>query len=318
MKTDKKYRNILIIGLIVITVAGIFLATRCRHEWEEATCTHPKECILCGKTEGEILPHTWKEATCTTPKTCRICGKTEGELMPHKWQKATCAHPKQCRVCKLSEGEPLPHTWEEANCTTPKNCTVCGKVEGEPLGHDYIPATCITPEQCTRCGKKNGLKTKGSDNHSLDARGTCTLCGNNYGLRLSEDNYKKYFNIYFQNAHSIEGKMHLSDDREYDVYLIVEAKSPSLGSNQTVSFDNLTLNADFTVIRSGRFSSGNTYHVSMGLGEAKEGKKLGKKISLEPGDYYHFYEDVDFELKPSFTGYGIVKTGDKLTRVEYN
>ena len=29
--------------------------------------------------------HTWEDATCTTPKTCSKCGKTEGEPLGHKW-----------------------------------------------------------------------------------------------------------------------------------------------------------------------------------------------------------------------------------------
>ena len=41
-----------------------------KHTWEEATCTEPKTCSVCGKTEGEALGHSMDAAT----STCTICG----------------------------------------------------------------------------------------------------------------------------------------------------------------------------------------------------------------------------------------------------
>ena len=29
--------------------------------------------------------HVWTEATCTEPKTCAECGKTEGDPLGHAW-----------------------------------------------------------------------------------------------------------------------------------------------------------------------------------------------------------------------------------------
>ena len=48
------------------------------HQWQEASCAAPKHCLLCGETEGEMLPHTWLDATCDTPKTCAVCGVSQG------------------------------------------------------------------------------------------------------------------------------------------------------------------------------------------------------------------------------------------------
>lgn len=61
----------------------IYKAELFGHVWQEATCTEPKTCTICGATEGEALGHTWQEATCTESKTCTVCGATEGEALGH-------------------------------------------------------------------------------------------------------------------------------------------------------------------------------------------------------------------------------------------
>lgn len=81
------------------------------------------------------ISHEWKEATCTEPRTCQKCEKTEGESIGHVWAEATCSQPKTCQVCKQTEGVSLEHTWEDATCATPKTCKVCNKTEGKPLAH---------------------------------------------------------------------------------------------------------------------------------------------------------------------------------------
>ena len=160
-----KYRSI---GRTIIT-ALIFSAlltalTGCGHEhnWAEATCTEPKTCTECGKTEGEPLGHKWKEATCTEAKTCSVCGETEGEPLGHKWKEATCTEAKTCSVCGETEGEPLGHKWQEATCTKPKTCSVCGATEGEPSGHVVEDWEVTKEPTCTETGTREG---------------TCTVCG---------------------------------------------------------------------------------------------------------------------------------------------
>ena len=103
------------------------------HEWQEATCTTPKTCTTCNKTEGETLDHTWTEATCSAPKTCSVCGETEGEPLGHTLTEANCSAPKTCSVCGETEGEPLGHTLTEANYQQPATCEVCGETVGEVL-----------------------------------------------------------------------------------------------------------------------------------------------------------------------------------------
>ncbi len=88
------------------------------HSWKDATCTAPKTCSICGKTEGEPLAHSWTDATCTAPKTCSICGETEGEPLEHIWdQGVTTQEPSYtapgvttftCTLCAATRTEEIP------------------------------------------------------------------------------------------------------------------------------------------------------------------------------------------------------------------
>lgn len=84
---------------------------------------------------GCCISHDWEDATCTKPKTCSECGKTEGDPLGHKWEKATCTKPKTCSRCEKKDGDPLGHKWLDATCTEPAHCAVCGLTEGG-LGHE--------------------------------------------------------------------------------------------------------------------------------------------------------------------------------------
>ena len=85
----------------------------------------------------ECTHKEYSEATCTAPRTCKTCGKTEGEPLGHDWKEATCTEPKTCTRCKITEGEPLGHDWKEATCTEAKTCARCKTTEGKALGHDW-------------------------------------------------------------------------------------------------------------------------------------------------------------------------------------
>lgn len=128
------------LAALLCLAAALSLSACGKHEhtWVDATCTTPKTCAGCGKTEGEVLSHTWKDATCAAPKTCAVCGETEGEVLSHIWEAATCAAPKICAVCGETEGEVLPHTLTEANYQAPATCSVCGATEGDVLTPDFV------------------------------------------------------------------------------------------------------------------------------------------------------------------------------------
>lgn len=92
-----------IIALVtLIVVLFVFSSCGCEHEWADATCTTPKTCTLCGKTEGGTISraHQWVEATCIAPKTCSGCGKTEGDVSSvHSYVGDKC---KECSVIRLT------------------------------------------------------------------------------------------------------------------------------------------------------------------------------------------------------------------------
>ena len=107
---NRKWLIAVIVAIAVIAIAIlIFALTYCPHdEWKDATCTEPKTCVKCGKTEGEALGHDWKDATCTEPKTCQRCGETEGDALGHKpgeWStsinalSAKRSSEQKCTVC---------------------------------------------------------------------------------------------------------------------------------------------------------------------------------------------------------------------------
>ncbi len=153
---SKKSNRYIAVAAVVISLSIIVLGTTCFHtKWNPATCTEPKTCDGCGKTEGEPLGHDWLDATCTEPETCKRCKKTRGEALGHEegeWKvvtEATCsnegAKEMTCPRCKEKITEAIPKLdhqpgeWEvitqptsTADGTRARKCMVCGaEVERE-------------------------------------------------------------------------------------------------------------------------------------------------------------------------------------------
>ena len=143
-------KKIVILSILTMTLS---LLTGCCavHGWQEATCTEPRTCDTCGKTEGEPLGHSFKDATCTEAKTCTVCGETEGQALGHIFDTPSCTHRQTCVVCGYETDVWGDHAWLEANCIRAKRCEVCGIEDGEPLGHSFIYGT-SGERSCTRCG----------------------------------------------------------------------------------------------------------------------------------------------------------------------
>lgn len=136
-----------LIGGIVGLLLVIFGMTNCwfGHSWNAATCTAPKTCADCGKTEGNAIGHSYTAATATAPKTCKLCGRTEGKIV-----------------------ETHTHSWAEATCIAPKHCTSCGETIGTVAAHQWSGSTCAV------CGAASGVTTSPSggkaDNAFADLR----------------------------------------------------------------------------------------------------------------------------------------------------
>lgn len=84
--------------------------------------------------------HSWQDATCTTPKTCTVCGTSEGGTSGHSWsgweqaQAPTCTAAGEkhrlCTTCGTEETEVIPasgHSYEKYLCT------ICGDYAEQAL-----------------------------------------------------------------------------------------------------------------------------------------------------------------------------------------
>lgn len=72
--------------LFSLVVLAVLLGTHTIcffHFYQDATCTQPKTCKLCGATTGEPLGHRLQDATCEAPSYCLTCGETVGEALGH-------------------------------------------------------------------------------------------------------------------------------------------------------------------------------------------------------------------------------------------
>ena len=158
------------------------------HDYAAATCTAPKTCTRCNKTDGSALGHDYAAATCTVPKTCKRCGAASGSALGHSYAAATCTAPKTCTRCKATSGEALGHDYAAATCTEAATCKRCGFSTDKPLGHDYAAATCTAPKTCKRCKATSG-SALGHDYTAATctAPKTCKRCGAASGEALGHN-----------------------------------------------------------------------------------------------------------------------------------
>ena len=106
------------------------------HTFEDATCTSPKTCTVCGETEGDALGHTLNhDNDGTTALVCTVCGITVADSQAHNfesdWQKDTYGHWHACSnencLATDTKTEHIPNI-PEATKEQEKRCTVCGYI----------------------------------------------------------------------------------------------------------------------------------------------------------------------------------------------
>ena len=148
------------------------------HKWNEAGCTEPKYCLVCGATEEMPLGHNFgkwviiSEATCTVDgemrRDCSRCDYYENEPIPASGHidmavvtEPTCTQKgyttHACSICKDSYidsyVDALGHKWQEASCQAPKYCLICNTAEGMPLEHKMGNWITLSDATCTTDGK---------------------------------------------------------------------------------------------------------------------------------------------------------------------
>ena len=141
---------------------------------------------------GELADHTWNNATCTEPKTCSVCGTTEGSASGHtedtEWTSDSDSHWHICSVAGcgvIIESSKAAHTpdREAATETAPIKCSVCGYEIAPALGHTHAHSTDWKSDkdnhwnECA-CGDKANTANHADENED----GICDTCGYNVGL----------------------------------------------------------------------------------------------------------------------------------------
>ena len=88
-------------SIIFVIAAG---NADCQHQWNNANCTTPKTCSLCGATDGEALGHTYGEAVETVAPDCTNAGEKQ----------STCT---ACGDVKTEAIQALGHNYVDGFCS---------------------------------------------------------------------------------------------------------------------------------------------------------------------------------------------------------
>ena len=154
------------------------------HKWIAATCTTPKTCSVCSKTEGNELGHdytaeTKSDDTLKTPGTCIAeaiyyyscanCGAVEkndshtfiGELNARnhagsetEWTRTATTHKEIYKCCGAVKTAETTHSFSDWS-NSKRICEVCG-YEQTCTNHTGGTATCKNKAVCETCGAEYG------------------------------------------------------------------------------------------------------------------------------------------------------------------
>ncbi len=149
----------------VVSSAG---SSTCSHTYKSATCTKPKTCSKCGKTQGSKLGHTFKPATCTRPNECKVCGVLSGKALGHNYVLGECTN---CKDYSKSYCPKLYFTGDMSTITDPKQtnknieCDISFQYRSRGQIADGAAKIKIQGTSSTRYAKKNYTITLYSDSN---------------------------------------------------------------------------------------------------------------------------------------------------------
>ena len=117
------------------------------HVFAPSDCENPQRCP-CGATRGNAVGHSWINATCTSPKTCLACERTEGEPLPHDFVEGVCM---RCDAYDPDSAVDSPLVWISRDGKYHGNST-CGFAPDEkPVRSTLAKARYNGHRPCERC-----------------------------------------------------------------------------------------------------------------------------------------------------------------------
>ena len=117
------------------------------HVFAPADCENPQRCN-CGATRGNAVGHSWENATCSSPKTCLACEKTEGEPLPHDFVEGVCM---RCDAYDPDSAVDSPLVWISKDGKYHGNSTCGIALDEEPLKTTLAKARYNGHRPCERC-----------------------------------------------------------------------------------------------------------------------------------------------------------------------
>ena len=117
------------------------------HVFAPSDCENPQRCP-CGATRGNAVGHSWENATCSSPKTCLACEKTEGEPLPHDFVEGVCM---RCDAYDPDSAVDSPLVWISKDGKYHGNNTCGIAPDEEPLKTTLAKARYNGHRPCERC-----------------------------------------------------------------------------------------------------------------------------------------------------------------------
>lgn len=130
--------------------------------------------------------------------------------------------------------------------------TACGKYNCEKDGHVWVDNGCASYKTCEECGTEGDYV-----DHTVDAKGICTKCGENAGIELNYNNLGKYIDW------DVTGRQTKNNNGDLGITYQVFVKSRS--SSYTFKNAEFTIIADIT--ESGGYYTSGLYLMTAELDE---------------------------------------------------